>query len=57
MIFGTFIASVARRLEKRKLYRRLVAEIEALTDQEIAELGGDRRDMLRVTYDRVYGAR
>jgi hypothetical protein len=57
MIFGTFIASVTRRWEKRKLYRRLVAEIESLTDREIAELGGDRGDMLRATYDRVYGAR
>jgi hypothetical protein len=57
MMFGTLIASVARRWEKRRLYRRLLAEIDALTDREIAELGGDRRDMLRATYDRVYGGR
>jgi hypothetical protein len=55
MLLATVIAHLKDSLQRRATYRRLVAEISGLTDQEIRELGGDRAEMIRHTYQTVYG--
>ena len=55
MLLAGFISAIRARWERHRLYRRLVLEIMDLTDQDIADMGGERGDMLRHTYLRVYG--
>jgi cell division protein FtsB len=54
VIFATFIARLQDRLEKRRRYQRLVAEIMDLSEREIADLQGDRSEMIRYARWRVY---
>jgi hypothetical protein len=54
MLLATAIAHLKDALRRRATYKRLVAEISELTDQEIHELGGDRTEMIRHTYRSVY---
>ena len=56
MIFATLIARLQDRLEKRRRYQRLIAEIMDLSDREIADLQGDRAEMIRYARWRVYSS-
>jgi hypothetical protein len=55
MLLAAAIAHLKDALRRRATYKRLVAEISDLTDQEIHELGGNRAEMIRHTYRTVYG--
>lgn len=54
-MFSRLIDHAKGRIEKRRRYNRLVAEIRALSAGDIAELNGDRGEMLRAVYRNVYG--
>lgn len=43
------------RIEKRRRYNRLVAEINSLTDRDLADFNGDRSEMLHSAYREIYG--
>lgn len=55
MIFAGIIAELRSRLAKRREYRRLADEILSLSNNDIAELGGDRGEMLFQVHRQVYG--
>ena len=55
MIFSNLVRHAKSRLDKRKRYGRLVAEIESLTHRDLADMGADRGEMLRHAYLDVYG--
>lgn len=55
MLFAGIIAELRNRLAKRREYRRLVDEILSLSDRDIADLRGDRQEMLFNVRREVYG--
>ena len=55
MIFSNLVRHAKSRLDKRQRYGRLVAEIEGLTNRDLADMGADRGEMLRHAYLDVYG--
>jgi hypothetical protein len=55
MIFSNLVKHARTRIEKRMRYGRLVAEINGLTSRDLADIGGDRGEMLRHAYLDVYG--
>ncbi|MDQ0472974.1 hypothetical protein [Labrys wisconsinensis] len=55
MIFASIIARIQDRLAKRRRYLRLVAEIESLTQRDLADVRGDVTDMLNAAWHEVYG--
>lgn len=55
MIFSNLVKHTKSRIEKRMRYSRLVAEIESLTHRDLADIGGDRSEMLRHAWLDVYG--
>jgi hypothetical protein len=42
-------------LAKRKRYNQLVNEIQSLTDRDLADIRGNRTDMLRAARKQIYG--
>lgn len=55
MIFSNLVSYARDRVEKRARYSRLVDEIRSLTPRDLADIGGDRGEMLRHAYRDVYG--
>jgi|tagenome__1003787_1003787.scaffolds.fasta_scaffold19484062_1 hypothetical protein len=55
MLFATLIANLHDRLERRRRFRALVAEIESLSSRDLADIRGDRTDMLRDAHRQIYG--
>jgi hypothetical protein len=55
MIFSNLVKHAKGRIEKRVRYGRLVAEIQGLTQRDLADIGADRSEMLRHAYLDVYG--
>jgi uncharacterized protein YjiS (DUF1127 family) len=55
MFLDQFLSRAQDRLAKRGRYRRLLAEIEALSDRDIADMGGNRSEMRHDVYRSVYG--
>ena len=55
MMFSNLMKHAKGRIEKRRRYNRLVAEIESLTTRDLVDIGGDRGEMLRHAYRDVYG--
>jgi uncharacterized protein YjiS (DUF1127 family) len=55
MIFTALLSHAKGRLAKRMQYNRVVDEIQALTQRDLADMGADRTDMLRRTYQDFYG--
>jgi uncharacterized protein YjiS (DUF1127 family) len=55
MIFAAIIDYIRGRLAKRRKYRRLVTEIEALSQRDLIDLGADRGAMLREVRREIYG--
>jgi hypothetical protein len=51
----TFFAALQARLEKRRRYLRLIAEIEALNARDLQELRADPTDMRRAAWQSIYG--
>ena len=54
MIFAGLIAHIRARLAKRAKYRRLVAEIRSLSENDLADLRADRGDLLREVHREIY---
>ena len=54
MISG-LITHARDRLARRMKYNRLVDEIQALSQRDLADMGADRGDMLRQAYRDIYG--
>lgn len=55
MVFSNFIVRAQDRLAKRARYRRLVSEIESLSNRDLVDLRADRGEMLYQAYRSVYG--
>lgn len=55
-MFSTFMNTVRDRVEKRKRYNRLTTEILGMSDRDLADIRGNRAEMLRHVYRDVYGA-
>lgn len=55
MILSNIVARTKDRLAKRNRYKRLVAEIESLSTRDLADISGNRAEMLRHAYMEVYG--
>lgn len=51
----TFIANVQARLEKRRRYLRLIAEIETLNARDFQELHADPIQMRQDAWHSIYG--
>lgn len=55
MNISEIIGRARTNLDKRRRYHRLVNEIEAMTNRDIADFGGDRGQMLHDAYRTIYG--
>ncbi len=49
------IANVRQKLDDRRRYRRALAEIEALTQRELADMRADPVEMARDAYADIFG--
>ena len=54
MILG-LVSRARDGLARRRRYNQLINEIEALTDRDLADIRGNRTDMLRAARKQVYG--
>jgi hypothetical protein len=55
MILTALIARLQQSLDRRRRYLRLVAEIESLTPRDLADMRGDRAEMLATARRQIYG--
>jgi hypothetical protein len=55
MIFDTMISRTKDRLAKRRRYNDLVSEILSLTDRDLADMNGNRAEMLHHVRKQIYG--
>ena len=55
MIFSQTIFRVRDYLEKRSRYARMASEIEKLSERDLADMRGDRAQMLHHAYLEVFG--
>lgn len=55
-MFVSIVKNVRDRFEKRQRYNRLTAEILGMSERDLADINGNRTDMLRHAYREVYGA-
>jgi len=55
MLFAGLLINAQRRLEKRRRFNQLSAEIEGLTSRDLADLHADRGEMLRDLRRAIYG--
>jgi hypothetical protein len=55
MIFNDMIARTKDRIAKRRRYNDLVSEILSLTDRDLADMNGDRTEMLHHVRKQFYG--
>jgi hypothetical protein len=54
-MFSTLINSTRNHMAKRRRYNQLVNEIMGMTARDLADINGNRTDMLRHAYTDVYG--
>lgn len=55
MIFSNIVSRTRDRLAKRSRYNRLIAEIESMSARDLADINGNRGEMLQHAYMEVYG--
>jgi hypothetical protein len=55
MLFARLIASFRAHLAKSRRYRRLRTEIESMSERDLADVFGDRSQMLAGVHDHFYG--
>ncbi len=55
MIFSDLINRARNRIEKRRRYIRMVEEIQGLSHRDLADIRGNRDEMLRHAYLDIYG--
>ncbi len=54
-MFSTLINQTRSRMDKRRRYNQLVNEILGMTSRDLADINGNRTDMLQHAYRDVYG--
>ena len=54
-MFSNLINGTRDRVAKRRRYNQLVNEIMGMTSRDLADINGNRTDMLRNAYNEVYG--
>jgi hypothetical protein len=57
LLFASLVADLKVRLERRRTYRRKVAEIRDLSTRDLADLRADRSEMLHHLWLETYGPR
>jgi hypothetical protein len=55
MIFSNAVIRIRERVEKRRRYNRLVAEIQGMTQRDLADINGNRDEMLYHARREIYG--
>ena len=55
MIFSSAFNAIRTTFEKHQRYARMAAEIEALSSADLADIRGDRAEMLFQAWQEVYG--
>ncbi len=53
---ANFRAELSDRAAKRRVFRTTFAELEILTDRELADLGLTRSNIKAIAYEAAYGA-
>ncbi len=54
-MFSSLFGKTLDRLERRRRYVRLVEEIQGMSNRDLADIRGNRAEMLRHAYLEVYG--
>lgn len=54
-MFTRLIAIAQDRLDKGRRYRRLIAEIDAMSNADLIELGAFQSDLHKAAHRQVYG--
>lgn len=54
-MFSTLINNTRDRMAKRRRYNRMVDEILGMSHRDLADINGNRTDMLQHAYKEVYG--
>jgi hypothetical protein len=54
-MFSTLMTTARARVEKRRRYNQMVGEIMSMTSRDLADINGNRADMLHHAYREVYG--
>jgi len=54
-MFSNFVNRARISLARRSEYNRLVAEIQSMSDRDLADINGNRSEMLHHAYRMVYG--
>jgi hypothetical protein len=57
MIFSTLVAQFKDRLSKRAELHRLVSEINSLSSDDLADIRGNRAEMIYQAHRQIYGDR
>jgi hypothetical protein len=55
MILNNMISRTKDRIAKRRRYNELVTEILSLSDRDLADMNGNRTEMLRQVRQQIYG--
>ncbi|MGB3832322.1 MAG: hypothetical protein WA975_10715 [Mesorhizobium sp.] len=55
MMFDNLVSRARDRLEKRRRYNRLVAEIENMSERDLADIRASRSEMLYQVRKQIYG--
>ncbi len=55
MSISRFVAYIQDRIEKRRAYNRLVAEIDSLSQRDLIELGAFQADLYRAARQEIFG--
>jgi hypothetical protein len=55
MVFNSFIQGARAHLAKRKRYNQLVNEINGLTERDLADMNGNRSEMLHHVRKEIFG--
>lgn len=53
--FASLRADIAHKIATRKVYTTTVAELSALTDRDLADLGLGRSEIKRIAIEAAYG--
>jgi hypothetical protein len=54
-MFASIVKNMRNRIEKRQRYNMLTSEILGMSDRDLADIKGNRTDMLRHAYREIYG--
>lgn len=55
-MFSTIVNTARDRVAKRRRYNQLVNEIMGMSPRDLADINGNRADMLHHAYSEVYGS-